>query len=133
MLLARAPSLASRARHRLRSVGGRSCASASRLSHIDDRGEASMVDVSSKPDTARTAVAGATVQLGASAFDALAAGQNAKGNVLALLRLAVAHVDLKEGLRWEHRNLIDRLRARRRPPPTELTKHRRRELRASVH
>ena len=88
MLLARAPSLASRARHRLRSVGGRSCASASRLSHIDDRGEASMVDVSSKPDTARTAVAGATVQLGASAFDALAAGQNAKGNVLAAARLA---------------------------------------------
>ena len=47
-----------------------------------------MVDVSAKNDTKRTAVAGATVLLGPGAFAALAAGSNAKGNVLVTARLA---------------------------------------------
>ena len=58
------------------------------LTHIDPRGEASMVDVSSKPPTKRTAVASATVLLGPGAFAALTSGQNAKGNVLATARVA---------------------------------------------
>lgn len=77
-------------RHATRAVAltrlGR-CASSNSLSHIDGRGEASMVDVSGKPDTARVAVAGATVRLGP-AFAALSAAANAKGNVLATARLA---------------------------------------------
>jgi cyclic pyranopterin phosphate synthase len=47
-----------------------------------------MVDVSGKADTARTAVAGATVRLGPGAFAALDSAANAKGNVLATARLA---------------------------------------------
>lgn len=59
------------------------------LSHIDaTTGEASMVDVSHKAVTARTAVAGATVHLGEGAFAALREGSNAKGNVLATAKLA---------------------------------------------
>jgi molybdenum cofactor biosynthesis protein MoaC len=64
------------------------CRRLSSLTHIDSRGEASMVDVSHKADTARTAVAAASVYLGPSAFTALAAGSNAKGNVLVTARLA---------------------------------------------
>ena len=58
------------------------------LSHVDAQGDANMVDVSSKMDTARTAVALATVQLGPTAFSALSHGTNAKGNVLAAARIA---------------------------------------------
>ena len=47
-----------------------------------------MVDVSGKALTARTATAGATIHLGASAFKALTSGRNAKGNVFATARLA---------------------------------------------
>ena len=70
-------------------LGGRRCCSGGpQLTHIDNRGEASMVDVSSKQPTKRTAVAQATVLLGPGAFAALTSGQNAKGNVLAAARLA---------------------------------------------
>ena len=58
------------------------------LTHIDSSGEAAMVDVSTKPDTTRTAVAGSSVHLGPDAFAALTSGANAKGNVLAAARLA---------------------------------------------
>ena len=58
------------------------------LTHIDQTGAASMVDVSSKSDSRRTAVAAASVQLGPAAFAALTAGANAKGNVFATARLA---------------------------------------------
>ena len=61
----------------------------SQLTHIDAAsGEATMVDVSHKATTARTAVAGATVRLGAGAFAALSEGKNAKGNVIATAKLA---------------------------------------------
>ena len=60
----------------------------SELTHIDNRGEATMVDVSAKAPTKRVAVAGATVLLGPGAFAALTSGQNAKGNVLATARVA---------------------------------------------
>eukprot|EP00326_Haptolina_ericina_P014058 CAMPEP_0181220030 /NCGR_PEP_ID=MMETSP1096-20121128/28614_1 /TAXON_ID=156174 ORGANISM="Chrysochromulina ericina, Strain CCMP281" /NCGR_SAMPLE_ID=MMETSP1096 /ASSEMBLY_ACC=CAM_ASM_000453 /LENGTH=145 /DNA_ID=CAMNT_0023312495 /DNA_START=63 /DNA_END=500 /DNA_ORIENTATION=+ len=47
-----------------------------------------MVDVSAKEATARMATAAATVELGPVAFSALAHGSNAKGNVLAIARIA---------------------------------------------
>ena len=60
----------------------------STLTHIDASGDATMVDVSAKSDTARKAIACATVRLGPAAFGALAEGANAKGNVLAAARIA---------------------------------------------
>ena len=58
------------------------------LTHIDGGGKASMVDVGSKAPTRREAVAKATVALGAVAYGALTAGANAKGDVLAVARVA---------------------------------------------
>ena len=62
--------------------------SAAALSHVDASGAISMVDISGKNATARTAVAGASIRLGAAAFAAVTAQQNAKGNVLATAKLA---------------------------------------------
>ena len=59
-----------------------------RLTHVDSRGRAAMVDVGAKPPTRRTAVASARVLLGRAAFDAVAAGTAAKGDVLAVARIA---------------------------------------------
>ena len=56
--------------------------------HVDARGRARMVDVGKKGVTRRTAVARGTVALGAAAFEALAEGRLAKGDALAVARLA---------------------------------------------
>jgi len=56
--------------------------------HVDARGRARMVDVGDKGATRRSAVARGTVGLGAVAFDALASGRLAKGDALAVARLA---------------------------------------------
>lgn len=58
-----------------------------RLTHLDDTGAAHMVDISAKPATARRAVARALVELGA-AFEAWSAGTLAKGDALAVARIA---------------------------------------------
>jgi cyclic pyranopterin phosphate synthase len=60
----------------------------SRLTHVDARGAASMVDVSAKPATAREAVAQARVILTPAAFQAVQDNAIAKGDVLAVARLA---------------------------------------------
>jgi len=76
-------------RRRVSSPGRvRNCHAAARLTHVDSHGEASMVDVSAKADTTRTAVAASSVHLGPAAFSALTARTNAKGNVLVTARLA---------------------------------------------
>lgn len=56
--------------------------------HLDARGRARMVDVSSKPETERRARAGCRVHLGAAAAAALREGTAAKGDVAAAARLA---------------------------------------------
>ena len=56
--------------------------------HVDARGRARMVDVGEKGATRRTAVARGTLSLGAAAFEALAGGRLAKGDALAVARLA---------------------------------------------
>lgn len=56
------------------------------LTHLDEAGRASMVDVGHKRATRREAVAVATVELGPVAYGALAA--NAKGDVLSVARVA---------------------------------------------
>jgi cyclic pyranopterin monophosphate synthase len=56
------------------------------LSHYDDKGRSRMVDVSDKPETRRTAEAGAFVAMSAEVLKALP--QNPKGNPLEIARFA---------------------------------------------
>jgi len=58
------------------------------LSHLTPTGEARMVDVSAKAETAREAVAVATLRMSASTLAAVKAGQIAKGDVLGVARTA---------------------------------------------
>ncbi|KAM6973294.1 uncharacterized protein FYW47_003414 [Aplochiton taeniatus] len=58
------------------------------LTHTDAQGRASMVDVSGKASTLRTATARATVNLGPTAFQLLRDNQLAKGDALAVAQLA---------------------------------------------
>lgn len=60
----------------------------SRLTHLDESGAARMVDVSDKPATAREAVATGTVTMSAEALAAIHDGRVAKGDVLAVARIA---------------------------------------------
>ena len=58
------------------------------LTHIDQKGEAAMVDVSAKPVQLRQAVASGEILLQPSTVDLIEANQIAKGNVFATARLA---------------------------------------------
>jgi cyclic pyranopterin phosphate synthase len=58
------------------------------LSHLDEHGEARMVDVSAKPVTARRAIARAVVTMAPATAAAVAAGDAPKGDVLGTARLA---------------------------------------------
>ena len=60
----------------------------SRLSHVDEQGQARMVDVSGKEETERTAVARATVEMEPATAALVAANGLHKGDVLATARLA---------------------------------------------
>ncbi|MYN14913.1 cyclic pyranopterin monophosphate synthase MoaC [Pusillimonas sp. TS35] len=59
-----------------------------RLTHLDETGKATMVDVGHKASTQRTAIAQGRVRLGPQAFALLSAGNNAKGEVLGTARIA---------------------------------------------
>lgn len=58
------------------------------LSHFDARGAARMVDVSGREPTLRVAVAGATVEMKPATAAMVVRGASAKGDVLAVARLA---------------------------------------------
>ncbi|HEV3292151.1 MAG TPA: cyclic pyranopterin monophosphate synthase MoaC [Streptosporangiaceae bacterium] len=58
------------------------------LTHLDDAGQARMVDVSGKDVSIRTARASGRVLLAAAAIAALRAGQVPKGDALAVARIA---------------------------------------------
>ncbi len=60
----------------------------SKLSHLDDQGRASMVDVSPKSATERIATAEAVIVLSEEAFRLALSGEAAKGDVLATARIA---------------------------------------------
>ena len=60
----------------------------SRLSHVNTRGEASMVDVSAKPVLLREAVARGEIRLHKTTLQLIESHALAKGNVLASARLA---------------------------------------------
>lgn len=58
------------------------------LTHLNERGEARMVDISDKPVTAREARAEVWVEMQPSTLDAILAGTLPKGDVLATARIA---------------------------------------------
>jgi len=59
-----------------------------KLSHFDAKGDAHMVDVSDKTETARTAIAQGHVKMSAETLDIIVKGKAAKGDVLGVARLA---------------------------------------------
>ncbi|MCB9838001.1 MAG: cyclic pyranopterin monophosphate synthase MoaC [Phycisphaeraceae bacterium] len=59
-----------------------------RLTHLDDAGRASMVDVGDKPVTSRGAIAEGEVRISAELAGRIAANDIAKGNLLEVARLA---------------------------------------------
>lgn len=59
-----------------------------KLSHVNARGEASMVDISGKPVMLRTAIASGEIRLQKATLARIHAQAMAKGNVLAAARLA---------------------------------------------
>ncbi|MGK7938717.1 MAG: cyclic pyranopterin monophosphate synthase MoaC [Crocosphaera sp.] len=60
----------------------------SKLSHLNEKGEAQMVDVSSKSITRREAVARGKVRMKLTTFQAIEAGNTPKGDVLGTAKLA---------------------------------------------
>lgn len=58
------------------------------LTHLDDSGAARMVDVGSKAETARTAVATGRIRMSPEALAAIRDGNAPKGDVLAAARIA---------------------------------------------
>jgi len=60
----------------------------SKLTHINEKGEAQMVDVSDKANTAREASAGAVVHMKKETLDLIISGSHKKGDVLAVARVA---------------------------------------------
>ncbi len=58
------------------------------LTHLDDKGRASMVDISEKEATDRFAEAGGEIRLDPGTFAAVMEGQVKKGDVLATARIA---------------------------------------------
>ena len=59
-----------------------------RLTHLDERGQAHMVDVGAKADTAREAIARGVVRMHLATLDMIVAGATPKGDVLATARIA---------------------------------------------
>ena len=68
-----------------------------KLTHIDSRGEASMVDVSRKPVVLREAVAAGEIRLQRATLALIHANKIAKGNVLATARIAGIQAAKKTG------------------------------------
>lgn len=60
----------------------------SELSHFDAQGQAHMVDVSAKPNTARRACASGRIRMQAATYQRLRHGHNQKGDVLGVARVA---------------------------------------------
>lgn len=58
------------------------------LTHIDEKGDVRMVDVSAKPDTERIAIAEGFIAMDPSTLALIASGEAAKGDVLACARVA---------------------------------------------
>ncbi|HET8622048.1 MAG TPA: cyclic pyranopterin monophosphate synthase MoaC [Gemmatimonadales bacterium] len=68
-----------------------------KLTHLDDRGDARMVDVANKPVSERTAVAQGAVRMSKAAFDLVAGAGVEKGDVLAVARIAAISAAKRTG------------------------------------
>ena len=60
----------------------------SKLTHIDDKGQVKMVDVSDKKNTTRQATATARIKMSEEAFSQVVRGKHKKGDVIATARIA---------------------------------------------
>lgn len=60
----------------------------SKLTHLDDKGAARMVDVGGKPETARSATATGRIRMAEATLTAVREGSGPKGDVLAAARIA---------------------------------------------
>src|SRR4051812_11240080 len=60
----------------------------SKLTHFDSSGQARMVDVAAKPETALVAVAAGAIEMRAETLVAIRSGTVAKGDVLGIARIA---------------------------------------------
>lgn len=60
----------------------------SRLTHLDEHGQARMVDVGGKPETTRSAIATGRIRMSAEALETIREGSGPKGDVLAAARIA---------------------------------------------
>ncbi len=60
----------------------------SKLTHIDEEGNARMVDVGNKPIARREACAEGWIRLGVEAFEAVVSGEVKKGDVLSVAQIA---------------------------------------------
>jgi len=60
----------------------------SKLTHLDDQGNARMVDVGGKAATQRIAIASGRIRMSAEALDAIRDGHAPKGDVIAAARIA---------------------------------------------
>jgi cyclic pyranopterin monophosphate synthase len=69
-------------------AGDRKTAAGGRLTHLDARGRARMVDVSAKPISQRVAVASATLRMQPETLRRIRRGTIGKGEVLAVARVA---------------------------------------------
>ena len=58
------------------------------LSHLNQQGEANMVDVTDKALTSRTATAEGTINMNSATFQLITTGQHRKGDVFAVARIA---------------------------------------------
>jgi cyclic pyranopterin phosphate synthase len=61
---------------------------ANKFSHVDEKGKAKMVDVGSKPDSKRIAVAKGSISLAEETIELIKANQMKKGDVLAVAKIA---------------------------------------------
>ena len=59
-----------------------------KLTHFDERGAARMVDVASKPETHRVAVAGGAIRMRPETLEIIRSGTAKKGDVLGVARIA---------------------------------------------
>ncbi len=60
----------------------------SKLTHLDEKGAARMVDVGGKPETRRSATAGGRIRMSPATLAAVRDGSGPKGDVLAAARIA---------------------------------------------
>ncbi len=67
----------------------------SKLTHINANGEAQMVDVSDKNETAREAKASARRVMKTEKLDLIVSGSHKKGDVVAVARVAGLHYAIK--------------------------------------